>query len=434
MGDIVIPTDADAIIGARTNPWDEPAIPNDPYVNVGDYPNAVRDFGAVGNGHTDDTDALTDALTDSDGLCVLPAGAYKVTDSLPCVDGGGFIGGGMNSILEGGNVPPVRIIGFGGFAIFEQTGEHAVNDFTLRGLGLIGSHSDSGSRGIYAESANNWTLRDLFCSGFANQGIWIRGGIGGTYRDIWVQESLKKRADQVTYAGAFQLGDATHYVTDAVLDYVSATAGFPLTPDGLLNGYNCGIYLGLIGGFATNCVGHMSEHGVYVPATGWYSILTGCRADLNQGHGFFIEGPANTFTGNLALRNSQDTDATYSGFFTTRGQGVFVGNRVAGIDGDDAQQRYGFVDVAADGTTNHFAQNHVGSLISGGTYHITNTSGIGPLDFGSQAKVYSGNYNPNEWAPAKVGSLFLHTGTGKLYCKTSGSGAAGWEIVTSTAP
>lgn len=39
----VIPTDADAIIGARTNPWEEPTIPN-----VCDYPNAVRDFGAVG--------------------------------------------------------------------------------------------------------------------------------------------------------------------------------------------------------------------------------------------------------------------------------------------------------------------------------------------------------------------------------------------------
>lgn len=429
----VIPTGADTIIGARTNPWHEPAIANDPYVNV-----TAEPYGAAGDGVTDDTAAIQNAIdtvaaSGRGGTILFPPGDYKVTESLAAKDHVHLMGSGAPSTTDvDGGTTGTRLIGDGGFAIIEATA--SCYNFSVERMGLVGSETDSGSMGIFAADAWSWTLRDLFVTGFANQGIWIRSGVAGVFEDIWVQESLKKRADQAAYAGAFQLGDATHYVTDAVLDYVIATAGFPPSPDGLLNGYNCGIYLGLIGGFATNCIGRMSEHGVYIPATGWDSILTGCRADLNQGHGFSIKGPANTFIGNLALRNSQDTDATYSGFYTTRGQGVFVGNRVAGIDGDDAQQLYGFVDVAADGTTNHFAQNHVGSLISGGAYYITNSSGIGPLDFGSQAKVYSGNYNPNEWAPAKVGSLFLHTGTGKLYCKTSGSGAAGWEIVTSAAP
>ena len=43
---------------------------------------SVRDFGAVGDGVVDDTDAIQHALNDGDGLIEFPRGEYLVTRTL----------------------------------------------------------------------------------------------------------------------------------------------------------------------------------------------------------------------------------------------------------------------------------------------------------------------------------------------------------------
>lgn len=56
-----------------------------------DTPNAKTDFGAAGDGTTDDTAALQAAL-DSGALVYLPPGTYKVTGDLTLLSGSGFVG------------------------------------------------------------------------------------------------------------------------------------------------------------------------------------------------------------------------------------------------------------------------------------------------------------------------------------------------------
>ena len=42
----------------------------------------VKDFGAVGDGKNDDTDAFQHAITDGDGIVELPRGDYRITKTL----------------------------------------------------------------------------------------------------------------------------------------------------------------------------------------------------------------------------------------------------------------------------------------------------------------------------------------------------------------
>lgn len=72
----VIPTGADTVILQRDNPWDEPAVTNEPFINV-----TAEPYGATGDGVTDDTNAISTASSavGVGGTIVFPNGTYLVT-------------------------------------------------------------------------------------------------------------------------------------------------------------------------------------------------------------------------------------------------------------------------------------------------------------------------------------------------------------------
>ena len=76
----------------------------------------VRDFGAVGDGITDDTKAIEDALAEGDGTLQFPKGDYLITHTINVnlansgrvsIDGSG----GTAKILMGGAGPAFHITG-----------------------------------------------------------------------------------------------------------------------------------------------------------------------------------------------------------------------------------------------------------------------------------------------------------------------------------
>ena len=421
-------------------------------VAVGDFPNAVRDFGATGNGSTDDTAALQDALDGAGGPLVLPAGTYKVTDSLVPVGGVNVIGGGFTSVAA---ASPVSIVGDGGFAIIDGTGI-TVADFGLDGISFYGSETDSGSRAIYAEDANNWNLRNVFGSGFANQGIFIRGGIAGVYENIWMQRACMKRADHSTYVGAVQFGDAAHYVSDVHGRYIGGYASYT---SGYDSGYHCGLLLGAPNGVFEFCQGSWSETGIKTLDYLTENLrLTNCRGDHNRGHGFDVNGVGATYLACTALNNSRNADATYSGFRVHSGGNTFSGNTILETYGMTEHHLYGFDDDSDDGHSNHYdASNRCGALVSGGLYHITtwaalpgimgwtgrmlqlhnppsmdgvSWSGTGLVVGTGGPCIISGALDPSAGAgvAAVPGSIFMRTDGGastSIYVKT-GAGDTAW--------
>jgi hypothetical protein len=338
-----------------------------------DWMISVLDYGAIGNGTTDDTTAIQNAIddmaTDGGGTLYFPPGVYAVTDSLVPKSKVLLLGSGFTSTNDAGYEAPVRIVGDGGFAIFDS-GAAAVYDFGMDGFGLIGSETDSGSRGIYAENANNWTIRNVFGSGFANQGMFIRGGVAGVYENIWMQRACMKRADHSTYVGAVQFGDATHYLSDPIGRYIG---GYCSYTSGYGSGYHCGLLLGAPNGVFEFCQGSWSETGIKTLASVSDNMrLTNCRADHNRGHGFDIAGQNASYLGCIALNNSRATDATYSGFRVRNGGNTFSDNWITETYGFTEHHLYGFEDDSDDGASNLYgASNRCGSLVSGGLYHVT---------------------------------------------------------------
>ncbi len=78
----------------------------------------VRDFGAMGDGHFDDTDAIRHALADGDGVLEFPKGNYRITSTI-LIDLKKF---GRTAIHGSGGT--AKILMFGAGPAFELRGTH----------------------------------------------------------------------------------------------------------------------------------------------------------------------------------------------------------------------------------------------------------------------------------------------------------------------
>lgn len=77
---------------------------------------SVRDFGAVGDGKTDDTSAIRHAIAQGEGLVEFPRGAYLITETIEVpLDSTGYMAiegsGGTAQLIMAGPGPAIRLVG-----------------------------------------------------------------------------------------------------------------------------------------------------------------------------------------------------------------------------------------------------------------------------------------------------------------------------------
>jgi hypothetical protein len=174
---------------------------------------SVKDFGATGDGSTDDTAALQAAL-DSNQICYVPQGVYLITSSL-IVDpqrnrGNGFVGAGSPSSYSyttqtGG---PAWTSGLNESIIKWKTGEtpaatkaciavsgSAVNTepsntfaedtiygFVLSNMVLDGN--DIAEYGLYAARLQAAEINNIYVRGCVGSGLYVNGAYSGSYKHI----------------------------------------------------------------------------------------------------------------------------------------------------------------------------------------------------------------------------------------------------------
>lgn len=110
------------------------------------------DFGATGDGTTDDTEALQHAIDAGDGVLELPKGNYRITRPLRLdltkQGYGAVIGaGGTARLIMAGPGPAIRILGdHRGTAQPSSVKPHTWNNErmpTIRGIGILGEHPEA---------------------------------------------------------------------------------------------------------------------------------------------------------------------------------------------------------------------------------------------------------------------------------------------------
>lgn len=105
------------------------------------------------------------------------------------------------------------------------------------------------------------------------------------------------------------------------------------------------VLLGKVGTY-DGIIGEISDHGWFI--TGLGNRITGCRADLNRGHGFVFSGGSGALVNCLALDNGRETTNTYDGFNISGTTPVFQFAACVARITTGNTHRFGFNDTASN--------------------------------------------------------------------------------------
>ena len=376
----------------------------------------VKWFGAVGDGTTDDTDAILaaiDAVATTGGVVLIPRGQYVVNETLALTNGVTLRGQGR----EGANTAPYRgtFLNFAGLpdaspAILIDGGDGIVVESMF-----ISGKSDTGTAPeISLEGAYNRRiiLRDLIITSAAP-----------SHGCIWVENSVYlSEISNVTMAGDCAFG----------LKMGSASTS-TLVSSCYANGMSSGIGYEIDGTYITvsSCGADGCLYGYAVIGSAGIGItFLNCGAESSGRSMFWLDdcGPV-SLIGCRGVSNGQ-ASASYPSFIRFEG----TVSRVSVIDCADS-------DASLD-TASNYSMSTVDGL--SGTpdifvlhpnftkpIYISHSEPMTSTSVGEYAgpKIYAGDGSPESTVTAIVGCLYLRTDGGAsttLYVKTSGTGNTGW--------
>lgn len=434
-----------------------------PLIDKGYECPSVKDFGAIGDGVTDDTAALQAAL-DSDRVVILPPGKYRTTATL-LVDpirnrGNGFVGSSTiptrypYTTQTGG---PVWTSGQGEAIIFydgttsataaviaasaEPVGVEPTSTFnnTIWGFMLHNVQLDANSKagfGFYGARVQDVNIDHVYCRGATVAGCSLNGSYSGSINRMRCYlnpgRGLEIGAADVRY------GWTTNDLANAlyIYDLHTFTNGSDSTfrdTDPVLMTNNCGLYFGPHRGcFIYGVVSELNfgSNVVFIPSSGG-----------NQIYGLYSE------LGSQYAPNGVGTDAISLGYATVPYALIFVGASDAGslncgligatlandyiwLTGTQptaTREESGFLiaDVALGGGTKADWGNYKFRDCSAECMTVTGTAPVGAhtlkggIQFGAGLDILA-DYDKGTWVPTLEGATIA--GTGWAYsAATSGS-------------
>jgi hypothetical protein len=185
----------------------------------------VKDFGAIGDGTTDDTDAIQDAITTAEtgDTIVFPAGSYKVTEAIVCT-------GKDITLLLYGKILDRCASWSNDFTNLTTTGKglfaFTTGIITVRGCGL--THLDGGrGNGSTSQTARAF-LYFYNCTGVTVESIVSDNGLGSTVATYKCSNVIHRHC--LHNKGEFAVLHSRG--TDVIVDDVTVT-------NALYNGISC---------------------------------------------------------------------------------------------------------------------------------------------------------------------------------------------------
>lgn len=186
---------------------------------------SVKDFGAVGDGVTDDTAAIQaaiDAKASSGGAINFPAGTYKITSSLTWYNtvsadkpGIAFVGEGRDSTVFKSYIANGPVLDIRGTKSFASggTGSKFFNGGGVYGIKFDGANATGTSDAIYVQGWQYAEILDCYITTFPRDGIrqWIDAGFPNAdyssstinISDTWIWDCAGQGVNQTGAIGAW---------------------------------------------------------------------------------------------------------------------------------------------------------------------------------------------------------------------------------------
>lgn len=271
-------------------------LPGNPIVSV-------IDFGAVADGSTTGTDnavAIQAAIDEASSrvtafgnnlavaIVYIPPGYYK--------SGPVTVPSGVR--VEGDGA---RITSVSSGALFTLTGTRSqLSNMLISGGAIVGSS------GVNCTSASRLCIVER-CNfdQFGGRAVYDEG-ISNKFTSLFAQNCLKDANSLTDYTGVLETVGTDWFISDCELTASRVTMS--------TGKFACAMAIRGAAGFARDIMAEISDHGFYLGTGAEFVVMTGCRADLNLGHGFIFAAGSGRIVAPLSLRNGLATTNTYDGF------------------------------------------------------------------------------------------------------------------------
>lgn len=334
---VSLASDAETIAGASSGKAVTPAslASTRPYVDVHTY-------GAVGDGSTDDTSAITAALAAGLALSGFSGGAYP--DRRPEV----HLRPNKKYDISAITIPQcVVLVGNGSELNATATGtmvtlskDAGIRDCLLRGLG-----SGTALTGIHIPSTSvRSRISNVQFDSFAGSAILVEGN-AAQIEKCFAQNCVLADTVLASPKGVLHI-EGSSANDNTVRDCEFTASNTAMSASG--NAY--AVVVAGKSNFLDGVIAEISDHGFYL--SGNHNMFSNCRADLNRGHGWVCASGTGDLASCTALSNGREATNTYDGFRVTGGSYHFSACSADVLSTLTAvQHRYGFSDASASTLT-----------------------------------------------------------------------------------
>lgn len=287
-------------------------------------------YGAVGDGTTDDAAAIQDGIDDlaagGGGTLWFTARTYLIGSTIVLKEGVTLATGTMHRSLLAttGTTTLQADSGLTGW-MFDTVGTTytlgiGIVGFNIRGPG-VGLSTAVG--GIRLRWALNARLQWLAINNFSAPCISVdQPSISLAIEDCGVQTDSSGRT-LTEPCGSLDLGGSDHYIRSIQCNGgPSNTSGADGKTHVTYPGdfYRTGAHIHCISSWIYDLSGEFGDVGIYLGPTANGNRFIGTRADVNAGHGFYLdEASNNQFVGCFAIGNGLATFDTYDGAYLANG-------------------------------------------------------------------------------------------------------------------